>query len=99
MDKSWMCLADRRLPEYEDGVKNFLDFAYYSKQGSDKIRCPCKKCNNVCLRSRDNVEADLLEYGILQSYITWMLHGEEIDDSSNEKLDSDPLDGNDEGDE
>ncbi|KAL0395064.1 UNVERIFIED_CONTAM: hypothetical protein Slati_4472600 [Sesamum latifolium] len=86
MDKSWMKLEDRTLPEYENGVQIFLSFAYSSIEPWKKIRCPCKKCNNVYYQNRDDVEADLLQYGILQNYVTWVLHGEELDDSENDEF-------------
>ncbi|KAI3463623.1 hypothetical protein Pfo_020286 [Paulownia fortunei] len=75
MDKSWMMLEDRTLPQYENGVQQFLDFAYSSTEPWKKIRCPCKKCNNVYYQNRDDVEADLFEYGIVKHYVTWVLHG------------------------
>lgn len=89
MDKSWMTLEYRTLPEYENGIQLFLDFAYSSIEPWKKIRCPCKKCNNIYYRNRDDVEADLLEYGILQNYVTWVLHGEELDDSDDDEFDFD----------
>ncbi|KAL3849436.1 hypothetical protein ACJIZ3_011318 [Penstemon smallii] len=87
MDKSWMALDDRRLPAYGNGVKQFLDFAYCSIYPSKKIRCPCVKCNNVYYRTRDDVEVDLFQYGIIKDYTTWVLHGEEFDESSEEDFD------------
>ncbi|KAK4438800.1 hypothetical protein Salat_0214600 [Sesamum alatum] len=89
MDKGWMKLEDRTLPEYENGDKLFLDFAYSSIEPWEKIRCPCRKCNNVYYQNRDDVEADLLEYGILQNYVTWVFHGEELDESDDEEFDFD----------
>ncbi|KAG8365413.1 hypothetical protein BUALT_Bualt18G0102300 [Buddleja alternifolia] len=95
MDRSWMMLEDRTRPEYENGVEEFLNFAYSSTEPGKKIRCPCKKCNNVYLQNRDDVEADLLEYGIIQIYVTWVLHGEELDESNDEGFDSDEEKDND----
>ncbi|KAG8379093.1 hypothetical protein BUALT_Bualt07G0052300 [Buddleja alternifolia] len=95
MDRNWMMLEDRTRPEYENGVQEFLNFAYSSTEPGKKIRCPCKKCNNVYLQNRDDVEADLLEYGIIQNYVTWVLHGEELDESNDEGFDSDEEEDND----
>ncbi|KAG8364929.1 hypothetical protein BUALT_Bualt18G0049800 [Buddleja alternifolia] len=95
MDRSWMMLEDRTRPEYENGVQEFLNFAYSSTEPGKKIRCPCKKCNNVYLQNRDDVEADLLEYGIIQNYVTWVLRGEELDESNDEGFDSDEEEDND----
>ncbi|KAH6811517.1 hypothetical protein C2S51_025279 [Perilla frutescens var. frutescens] len=85
MDKTWIMLEDRTLPQYENGVQQFLDFAYSSKEQWEKIRCPCTRCNNVYFHTRDDVEADLFQYGILKEYVIWMLHGEELDSSDNEE--------------
>ncbi|KAG8367020.1 hypothetical protein BUALT_Bualt16G0029000 [Buddleja alternifolia] len=89
MDKSWMTLEDRRRPEYENGVQQFLNFAYSSIQPGESIRCPCRKCNNVYFQNRGDVEADLLQYGIIRNYNTWVLHGEELDESDDEEFDFD----------
>ncbi|KAG8382882.1 hypothetical protein BUALT_Bualt05G0125500 [Buddleja alternifolia] len=43
----------------------------------------------------NDVEADLLEYGIIQNYVTWVLHGEELDESNDEGFDSDEEEDND----
>ena len=47
MDKSWMLLTDRFGKEYTEGVKQFIELASNHIDGMDRIRCPCKKCNNV----------------------------------------------------
>ncbi|XP_057795034.1 uncharacterized protein LOC131011265 [Salvia miltiorrhiza] len=96
MDKSWINLNNRRLPQYEEGVRQFLSFAYATKDVQEKIRCPCKRCNNVLYQSRDDVEADLLQYGFIKDYAIWMLHGEELPDSdSDEDEDEGMIDGHD----
>ncbi|KAK4434873.1 hypothetical protein Salat_0650200 [Sesamum alatum] len=84
MAKSWMTLQDGTLLEYEDGVQLFLNFAYSSTEPWEKIRCPCKICNNVYYQNTDDVEADLLQYEILHNYVTCVLHGEELDESEND---------------
>ncbi|KAG8371533.1 hypothetical protein BUALT_Bualt13G0097800 [Buddleja alternifolia] len=40
MDRSWMMLEDRTRPEYENGVQEFLNFAYSSTEPRKKISCP-----------------------------------------------------------
>ncbi|XP_057794760.1 uncharacterized protein LOC131011035 [Salvia miltiorrhiza] len=81
MDKTWIMLDDRRLTQYEEGVRQFLDFAYSSKEKGETIRCPCKKCNNVLFQNRNNVEDHIFKYGFIKSYVIWVLHGEEYSDS------------------
>ncbi|KAG8382724.1 hypothetical protein BUALT_Bualt05G0107100 [Buddleja alternifolia] len=82
-------------PGISHAVEEFLNFAYSSTEPGKKIRCPCKKCNNVYLQNRDDVEADLLEYGIIQNYVTCVLHGEELDESNDEGFDYDEEEDND----
>lgn len=82
MDKSWMEVEDRRRPEYLDGVKKFLEFAYAHIEPGKKIRCPCVKCNNVYFHTRDDVKADLYYHGIVKGYIPWVFHGEAFESST-----------------
>ncbi|CAK9317660.1 unnamed protein product [Citrullus colocynthis] len=42
-----------------------------------QIYCPCKRCNNAILKTRDDVEENLLMFGIVQSYTRWTMHDEE----------------------
>ena len=90
MDKSWMKIEDRRHPQYIDGVKQFLEFAYAHIEPGKKIRCPCVKCNNNYFRTQDDVEADLYYHGIVKYYIPWVLHGEEFEASTDENDDEEP---------
>ena len=62
MDRSWMQIGNRVLQEYRNGVRSFLDFAFMHATSS-QIYCPCKRCNNAVLKTRDDVEADLLMFG------------------------------------
>ncbi|XP_039117866.1 uncharacterized protein LOC120253629 [Dioscorea cayenensis subsp. rotundata] len=43
MDKSWM-RKSRLSQEYEDGVEQFLNFAFANSSEDDRIICPCIKC-------------------------------------------------------
>jgi len=71
-----MQIGNRVLQEYRNGVRSFLDFAFMHATSS-QIYCPCKRCNKAVLKTRDDVEADLLMFGIVQSYTRWTMHGEE----------------------
>lgn len=75
------------------GVDSFLDFAF-GFSCSDKIKCPCNNCLNVCYKTRGEVRFHLLRHGVLQSYIIWDKHGEN-DPSSNEAGVEDNCDGED----
>lgn len=78
MDRSWMNKA-RRETAYEDGVEDFLNFAYRDIPNDSEILCPCKKCKNRINQSRAEVRTHLRCDGILQGYTTWVHHGENYD--------------------
>ena len=68
---------DRLSKTYEDGVEEFLSFANAHMQ-DDKILYPCEICGNHRSYSIDDVRGYLRAYGIIYSYQTWYLHGEEF---------------------
>ena len=47
INKLWM-QKSRVSQEYDNGVVEFLDFAFSNAPGSGKLPCPCVRCNN-CL--------------------------------------------------
>ncbi|XP_019051849.1 PREDICTED: uncharacterized protein LOC104589233 isoform X2 [Nelumbo nucifera] len=87
MDKSWICLP-RDDPNYIQGVKSFIEFAYAHGPYMGRIYCPCKKCVNCKNQNKEDVLAHLLWNGIMLSYTNWTLHGEskenpmDVDDNS-----------------
>nr|CAD1833012.1 unnamed protein product [Ananas comosus var. bracteatus] len=74
--------------EYKEGVSKFLDFAFGMTSG-DTIPCPCKKCNNVLFKQRNEVETDLMVNGVVTGYTRWLLHGKEIETIESSDCDSD----------
>ncbi|XP_060170527.1 uncharacterized protein LOC132601465 [Lycium barbarum] len=88
--KQWMQLVDNRLDEaYIIGVQKFLDYAF-GKTGEDyEIRCPCVKCCNTTLGTRETVETHLKVYGIIQNYTFWYHHGETLGEPLSESEDED----------
>lgn len=76
MEKKWMELEDRSDDLYLAGVKEFIDCAH--RAGRDLFfSCPCKKCrNSKGLVELDDIEYDLLRWGIDKNYVFWQLHGE-----------------------
>nr|XP_009763601.1 PREDICTED: uncharacterized protein LOC104215487 isoform X1 [Nicotiana sylvestris] len=88
MDKNWLLIKNRTLPEYLNGVEYFLNFALSNPEVGVRIQCPCIKCNNVLRKSRDEVKTDLLRWGIDPTYDRWIYHGEP-DSSSEEETNSD----------
>ena len=89
IDKSWMQLS-RSDPKYDQGVTEFLDYAYSHDKWveDDMIICPCKVCGlNRDILVRSEVHWHLLRYGIKPHYTFWNLHGEADDDNSDESED------------
>ncbi|XP_073152539.1 uncharacterized protein [Henckelia pumila] len=76
MDKEWMNLPSRLVPEYEEGVKKFIAQARIYAKTREVILCPCKKCKNKKYLKFDQVYDHLIIKGIDPSYTTWVFHGE-----------------------
>ncbi|XP_031102022.1 uncharacterized protein LOC116005929 [Ipomoea triloba] len=75
MDKSWMH-ASRISREYDDGVKEFLDFAKRRLPNNNgRFFCPCKKCCNLTKLSANDIYDHLICDGINLSYTKWIWHG------------------------
>ncbi|RZC64364.1 hypothetical protein C5167_008056 [Papaver somniferum] len=79
MDKSWVH-KDRWVKEYEDGVRLFLDHAFEKGVVTEdsKMKCPCRKCNNVNYKVRSEIFSDLILHGMMRNYTTWFHHGESL---------------------
>ncbi|OIT08864.1 hypothetical protein A4A49_63939, partial [Nicotiana attenuata] len=86
-DKSWILLRNRALPEYLNGVEQFLNFAFSNPNVGLRIQCPCTNCNHVRRKIREEVKIDLLRWGIDPTYNRWIHHGES-DSSSDDEINS-----------
>ncbi|KAK9268450.1 hypothetical protein L1049_000201 [Liquidambar formosana] len=88
IDKSWMSLADRGKPEWQHGMKAFLDMAFANVASrSNTIRCPCRRCVNVIHKTHDQVKMDLFRHGFDPDYKIWTFHGEDrFTESSNDNV-------------
>jgi len=83
MDKSWIFIKNRTLPQYLNGVEYFLNFAFSNPNVGVRIQCPCIKCNNVLWKIREEVKTYLLRRGIDSTYDRWIYHGESDSSSDN----------------
>ena len=77
VDKSWMHLRTRNCPEYEAGVKKFIQKARLHVNEEGKICCPCVRCYNGKWFKPDLVEIHCLLKGFSKTYQKWYFHGEE----------------------
>ncbi|OMO58327.1 Transposon, En/Spm-like protein [Corchorus capsularis] len=81
-DHSWMyhLLDNNGFPsnDFMRGVKEFLYFAFSQINNvfENTIRCPCFKCDNKELHTRDIIFYHLLSRGFTSGYYTWFAHGE-----------------------
>ena len=76
LNKSWINISNRLDPRYEQGIQEFLQFAYRHKAPGASIYCPCIKCVNRYFHKRDVVEEHLILNGFDTNYILWTVHGE-----------------------
>ncbi|XP_056864346.1 uncharacterized protein LOC108851199 [Raphanus sativus] len=87
MDKSWI-KKPRLSQDYKVGVNKFLDFAF-GRSNAQMMKCPCNRCSLTKPKSREDMEGDLMCFGFLSSYTSWILHGEEIHITENARVPSD----------
>jgi len=71
----------RMNPAYEEGMEEFLQFAYErSRLDEDEFFfCPCINCLNGRRQILDDIREHLLCDGIKKNYTTWIWHGELTD--------------------
>ena len=62
IDKSWIQKSRVGL-EYDNGVLEFLEFSFNNAPQSDKLPCPCVRCNNCLLHNRQVMQSHLQNYG------------------------------------
>lgn len=68
--------------------KCFYSLPLLIDQWEIKLFCPCKKCNNYIVKSRDDVEVDLFTIDIGPTYTRWFRHGKKRHDLICEESDS-----------
>lgn len=67
----------RRLPEFENGLVNFLNASFAKASRGNQIRCPCKQCKNRYWCHRSEVYDHLKVDGFVDDYEIWSFHGED----------------------
>ena len=65
----------RHTKIYQQGVNNFIAFAYENSAVGSKILCPYRKCVNSFWREGSEVREHLICDGFLKGYRTWTAHG------------------------
>ena len=75
INKLWM-QKSRVSQEYDNVVLEFLDFDFSNAPGSDKLPCPCVRCNNCLMQNRHVMHNHLQNHEIVRNYVCWAMHGE-----------------------
>lgn len=74
-------------PRYENGIltsqfvrglESFIEYATSQPlyMDGDKIKCPCKRCDNKPYKEIDEVRFHISKYGFVRDYHIWRYHGE-----------------------
>ncbi|CAL5203970.1 unnamed protein product [Lathyrus oleraceus] len=75
MDKSWITKPQSSIA-YQQGIKEFIDFAFKGAKENDVVICPCKRCGFRKSKSRSDMFDHLMWSPFPQGYIIWIHHGE-----------------------
>ncbi|XP_020097622.1 uncharacterized protein LOC109716524 [Ananas comosus] len=81
MDKTWI-LKPRSSADYQQGLDQFLKFAFDNASKGSMILCLCRKCTNCFWKEEEVVYEHLLCDGFMQGYTRWIFHGEDTSQSN-----------------
>ena len=85
MDRSWIRLPTQ-TSQYQQGLAEFLDFAFQHTSSVSKIICPCKNCKFKKWQTRSVVWDHLTCTPFPQGYTFWYRHGEKNDEETSDRL-------------
>jgi hypothetical protein len=82
--------------EWWDKTNDFIKRAF-SLATTEKIRCPCVKCQNVWCFDKVILTKHLVQNGFIVDYEMWVLHGEKYtavatEESANDRSGADRMD-------
>ncbi|KAL6550610.1 hypothetical protein OROMI_021098 [Orobanche minor] len=81
-NRDWMYkrfLSDGSFnPDFVNGLENFIHFSSTQPSFMDKerIKCPCKKCDNIPYRDIEVVRYHISKNGFVKNYQIWRYQGE-----------------------
>jgi hypothetical protein len=78
MDRSWVH-SRLFIPEYINGVKEFMSFIQGKFNEDVEILCPCSRCLNQKYQRQSVVKKHILMNGMETTYTRWIHHGESLD--------------------
>ncbi|XP_021833402.1 uncharacterized protein LOC110773205 [Prunus avium] len=85
MSRRWIQNPNKCADEYLDGIEDFIDFARTHNPGATRIRCSCRRCNNMLWETIEHVRFHLVRNGVIETYSTWNHHGEQLDIASSSR--------------
>ncbi|XP_058770484.1 uncharacterized protein LOC131644106 isoform X1 [Vicia villosa] len=75
MDKSWIT-KPQSSKAYQQGIQEFIDFAFKGAKENDVVICPCKRCGFRKSKSRSDMFDHLMWSPFPKGYTMWTHHGE-----------------------
>ncbi|XP_073224870.1 uncharacterized protein [Cicer arietinum] len=81
MDKSWI-KKPHTSGEYDQGIKEFINFAYRDELENGEIICPCKRCGFKKPQSKSVMYDHLKCKPFPKGYTLWVNHEESIGETS-----------------
>ncbi|XP_012575532.1 uncharacterized protein [Cicer arietinum] len=81
MDKSWIKKPHKSV-EYDQGIKEFITFAFQDELENGEIICPRKHCGFRKLQSRSVIDDHLKCKPFPKGYTLWVHHGESTRETS-----------------
>ena len=72
----WKTYSCKQKPEYMNGVKEFLEFAFTNAAKEGRIRCSCVNCDSYSHQNRQTIFLHLLNDGLLRNYNLWEFYEE-----------------------
>ncbi|KAI5318222.1 hypothetical protein L3X38_037930 [Prunus dulcis] len=82
MSRRWIQNPNRCADKYLDGIKDLIEFARTHNPCTTRIRCPCRRRNNMLWKTTENVGFHLIRNEMIETYSIWNLHGEQLDHAS-----------------
>ncbi|XP_056690271.1 uncharacterized protein [Spinacia oleracea] len=79
MDRSWISNSKPGDPQYEAGIRDFVNFAVQNAGDRSRLPCPCFKCHNFLYRRIDEILGHLSKNAFDRTYTRWVWHGENFE--------------------
>ncbi|XP_056687930.1 uncharacterized protein [Spinacia oleracea] len=79
MDRSWISNSKPGDPQYEAGIRDFVNFAVQNAGDRSRLPCPCFKCHNFLYRRIDEILGHLSKNAFDRTCTRWVWHGENFE--------------------